>query len=208
MLYIFDGLNTLNEAFYEKTMPLLSGQRKEKIKKLRFSAGKNASSMVYLLLRLGLIEEYDINEPVEFIFESKGKPVLKKYPHIRFNFSHSSGTAACAISKNNIGVDVQQIKTIKDNVAKRVLSAEEYIDFKNTDVPNEYFCEIWTIKESYLKLTGNGISDILTEITAASIEEKMVYKGKDYFCCVCGRDAQTLPVKYIGREDIEQLYHR
>ena len=207
MLYIYEDLDRTGDDFLEKISILLSEQRFDKVQKLRFIQGKNASAVVYLLLRLALRDEYGINEPVEFVYSGKGKPTLKNHPHIHFNLSHSSNTAVCAVAESNIGVDVQKITTVNDNVAKRVLTAEEYLIFNNTGNPGEYFCEIWTIKESYFKLTGQGISEEFRNLSADSVDKKMVYKGNDYFCCVCGPAAQALPVKHVRRNDIEQLLY-
>ena len=208
MLYIVDGIDLFGDNFNKQMELFLSEQRCDKIKKLRFVKSKNVSAASYLLLRIALRDLYSINEVLEFEFTEKGKPMLKKYPHIHFNLSHSGDIATCAVSNEDVGVDVQMVKPVKDSVAKRVLTAEEYAGFKNAMNPDEYFCEMWATKESYLKLTGQGISDELREISAEDIQDKMVYRGADYFCCVCGAGAETIQIKHIGRDDFEQLRNR
>jgi len=205
MLYIYDEIIELDDNFHERMISLLSEQRREKVQNLRSDKKKNASAVAYLLLRLALKEEYGIDEIVEFDYIDNKKPVLREHPNIHFNLSHSLNTVACAVANTDIGVDVQQIDKIKDNVAKRVLTEDEFACFQHTDNPDEFFCEIWTIKESFLKLTGKGISDELRELSADSINDKKIYKGKDYYCCVCGNAAKTMTEKYIGRDDFEQL---
>ena len=205
MLYIFDETLKDDDVLIESMIPMLSEQRRVKVLKLRNNKSKITSATVYLLLRLALLEGYSIARVVEFDYSDKGKPELKDYPHIHFNLSHSGDMAACVISSADVGVDVQRIGPVKDNVAKRVLTAEEYAGFKNADNPDEFFCEVWVIKESYLKLTGQGISDELREISAEGIQDKMIYRGADYFCCVCGVGAEAMQIKFIGRDDFEQL---
>jgi len=205
MLYIFDEIDLLDDDFPENVSDLLSIERREKVQRLSKIHGKKASAVVYLLLRLTLKDIYGINEIIEFDYNSMQKPYLQKYPQIFFNFSHSHNAGACAAASYEIGVDVQQIVVVKENVARRVLTVDEFSTFKSVENPNEYFCKAWTIKESYLKLTGQGISDELRDISVVGIQDKMIYRGRDYFCCVCGSGAKAMQIKHIGRDDFEQL---
>ena len=211
MLYIIDESEKFENDFYKSVISLLSEQRLKKVERLRTQEGKNASACAYLLLRFALMENYEINDAVVFEFAERGKPKLKDHPHIHFNLSHSHNLAACAVADVEVGIDVQRITEIKDKVARRVLTADEYTKFKNSPNPDEYFCEVWTIKESLLKMTGQGIAEELRDISADSVAEKMIYKVHDYFCCVCLSEKKTkqqMKVKYIRREDFDKLRNR
>jgi len=205
MLYIFNDLDKLDDDFPESVMYLLSEQRRMKVRRIQSSAGKKASAVVYLLLRCALKSLYGIDRIVDFEYVKNGKPVLKDYPQIHFSLSHTQNAAACVVADIPAGVDVQQIKPISDKVAKRVLTVEEFKNFKDSVTPDEYFCEMWTIKESFLKQSGKGIAVEMREISAGSISDKMVFKGKDYFCCISGQNAQMMQIKHVGREDFEPL---
>jgi len=202
MVYIFDNIDSLNDDFFEAVKPLLSVQRLTKVNRLRDNLVKRTSIAVYVLLRLALFETYRINEAVEFEFGKQNKPKLKDYPHIFFNLSHSKNSAACVVAGNEVGIDIQKIKQVKTELAKRVLTKDEYSKFLSAAEPNDYFCEIWTVKESYLKNKGDGITKELRDISADSIDGLKIFKGKDYYCTVCDAD---VPVKYVRRDDFEQL---
>ena len=203
MLYIFEDADKIDDDIPESMISLLSGDRCAKMRRLRSSLSKKASVAAYLLLRVALVEIYSIDEAVEFEYAEKGKPLLKDYPDIHFSLSHSKSTVACAVSDVEVGVDVQNISPISDRLAKRVLTEFEYARFKESPAPDEYFCEIWTIKESYLKKTGQGIRFDLRELSADSVSDRTVYRGEDYFCCVTGSDTQ---VRVVGREEFERLH--
>ncbi|MCL2424779.1 MAG: 4'-phosphopantetheinyl transferase superfamily protein [Oscillospiraceae bacterium] len=208
MLYIIDELEMLDDNFSEKFQKLLSNDRFTKYQRLHSSLNKNASVAVYLLLRLGLRDVYGIDEIVEFDYAERGKPYLKDYPNIHFSLSHSHNIAACAISNVSVGVDVQKINHISDKVAKRVLTSDEYELFLKSSTPNDYFCKIWTMKESYLKQSGVGITLELNTIASESICDKKYFKKDNYYCCVCAKEAEIMQVRYIGRDCFEQLYCR
>ncbi|MDR2569745.1 MAG: 4'-phosphopantetheinyl transferase superfamily protein [Oscillospiraceae bacterium] len=207
MLYIFDELNIIDDVISDSMLSLLSKERCEKAGKLLIPSKKKASIAVYLLLRLALLENYGIDEAVSFIYSDKGKPLLRDYPNIHFNLSHSDNVVVCAVSDFEIGVDVQNIRPVSDAVARRVLTGEEYTAFKASPIPDEYFCGIWTVKESFLKQSGQGITVELRDISADEIKTKWVFRGKDYFCCVCGYGF-VKKRKMIGRKEIEKLYNR
>jgi len=205
MIYIFDELDKLRADFPDKFKELLSNERYSKYHRLHSSLCKKASAAVYLLLRIALNEVYGINEVVEFDYNEKGKPSLVKYPNIHFSLSHSHNIAACVVSDNPIGLDAQKICPVSDKVAKRVLTKDEYSTYINSREPNDYFCKIWAIKESYIKKMGDGITFVFDDISAEEIIDKNVFKEKDYYCCVCGSATNEMRINHIGGKHFEQL---
>jgi len=204
MLYIFDEMDSLDDGFMERVMPLLSEERQEKIKRLRSPLSKKASAVVYLLLRLALAELYGINEAVVFGYAKNEKPVLRDYRHIHFNLSHCKNAAACVVCDSEVGVDVQHISPVTDKVARRVLTEKEFKAFISSDFRDEFFCETWTIKESFIKKTGQGITTELRGIEAENVADRMTFKGRGYFCCVCGAKMQ---IKHVRSENFGQLFN-
>ena len=185
MLYIFDGLELLSNDFLVSADQFLSIQRREKIMSLKKTVSKVQSAVAYLLLRFALRTGHGINEAVEFSFTATGKPLLKDYGYIHFSLSHCKSAVACALSDADIGVDIQEIRPVTDKLLRRVLTEEEYCDYVSLK-QNElkYFCKLWTIKEAYLKKTGQGIGNILSSINANEIQDITVLSDKNYFCCV------------------------
>jgi len=183
-------LNNIDESFIEKTLPLLSNERRLKVQKMRNTQRRKLSITAYLLLRFALYEEYGINEPVDFTYGEKGKPELRDHPYIRFNLSHCKNAVACVLSDKETGVDIQDIRPVTDNVAKRVLTAEEYEAFSVSRDPNRYFCELWAVKECYLKKTGQGINMDLSKLSADSVDDIIIYRDSEYICCTGGKDTK------------------
>ena len=82
----------------------------------------------------------------------KGKPSVE---NINYNVSHSGNLVICAVSDRPVGCDVELVRAVKQNVADKYFSESEKA------MP---FFKIWTAKESYLKMTGEGIADDLKNI--------------------------------------------
>ncbi len=91
-----------------------------------------------------------------------GKPSLKEYPDIHFSISHNKSMAVCIVSDNEVGIDIETVgRVCSDNVWRRMLSDEEYIcltDMSDAKERDREFLKYWTLKESYGKTIGTGLS--------------------------------------------------
>ena len=205
MLYIFDEVDKLGSDFHVWCAHCLPQERIEKVSRLRSPLHKALSAVAYLLLGYALAEKYGIDERVRFEYGRNGKPMLRDFPDIHFNLSHCKNAVACAVSDEAVGVDIQHITPISDKVARRGMTDCEYEAFKASSAADDYFCEIWTVKESFLKCTGQGITSELRALAADEIMDKKIIKGNNYFCCVCGHGAKNMQIKHIRREHFGKL---
>jgi len=94
-----------------------------------------------------------------------GKPAIAGpiRPPLHFNLSHSSGMIVMAVARDRpVGVDIEEMRSGVSNfqVARRYFAREE-IEFLER-VPeadrSEAFYQLWTLKESFLKARGVGLS--------------------------------------------------
>lgn len=95
-------------------------------------------------------------------YGSEGKPFCMLQPSgwkLCFNLSHSENTAALAISNGfEVGIDVEQIRTIDESVPLEVFSPRERAQFAalaDTERQNVFY-ENWSRKEACLKALGTG----------------------------------------------------
>ena len=89
-----------------------------------------------------------------------GKPVLHNRPDVHFSLSHSGEMAVCAISESNVGCDIESVGKFRELLAKKICSPAELEYLYSLD-ENERaggFTRLWTLKESYMKFTGDGLS--------------------------------------------------
>ena len=101
--------------------------------------------------------------PDELVFRrtEKGKPYLDGFP-LHFNLSHSGDFVACAISEAPIGVDIEALRPIREELCKKVCGADElaYV-YPDGKFHSERFLRLWTAKEAILKQSGEGIASDL-----------------------------------------------
>jgi len=93
----------------------------------------------------------------EILVTEKGKPYLADGSCF-FSFSYTDGICCCALSDSEVGVDVEQVRSVGSNTIPRVLSRREWMQYSAAANPAEHFMRCWTLKEAYCKFTGQGIS--------------------------------------------------
>lgn len=151
----------------QKEMPKLINNlpawRKEKALSFHFDIDKYLCAKSYFILTDLLLEEFNLKDIPNFSYGENQKPYFKEYPNIYFNISHCKSGIACAVSSSPIGIDIEEI-SLEDIIKENVLSKEELQAIKNSKSPDEEFTKFWTMKESYLKLIGTGISDNIKDI--------------------------------------------
>ena len=149
---------------------------KEKNDKMRSLAS------AYLLNTM--CEKIGINSP-EYGCKEKGKPYLKGHEEIAFNISHSGDYAVLVYNMQGVnGIDIQQIRTLKEGMKKRILNQNEVVpDGFTIEEENVYLNRIWCIKESYVKMTGEGLALDFRRIQIDFLEHQILEDGivKGYF---------------------------
>lgn len=106
--------------------------------------------------------------PAAFRFDCNrfGKPFIADPPecrHLRFNVSHCDGLIAIAVEEDtDVGIDVERIRPMPDllAIAQRFFAAPEVDDLRALpeSARLERFFQYWTLKESYIKARGQGLS--------------------------------------------------
>jgi|GEM_PF-3906212 len=95
----------------------------------------------------------------DFATHTNGKPYLKNHERLHFNVSHSGEWIVCALSDMPVGVDIEQVVAVPPHMYRDHLAHEEYVALRSLPPynQNKYFFRLWTHKESYLKMTGDGL---------------------------------------------------
>jgi 4'-phosphopantetheinyl transferase len=143
-----------------------------------------------------------------------GKPELPAYPHLHFNISHSGKYVVCAICGSPVGIDVESHQR-RDflEIAQRFFHAEEteYIkSFSTEDERAVAFTDIWTMKESYIKRDGRGLTIPLASFSVLSLQNITFHKVLDTseaVCHVCvGLDEKVENI-HITSHDLSEIIY-
>lgn len=96
-------------------------------------------------------------ELVQFCYGASGKPAVSE--PLAFNLSHSGDFAALAVARFELGVDIECIRPIEEEVAERFFAADEVMRLRSLPQAQqtEAFFACWTRKEAYVKALGDGL---------------------------------------------------
>ena len=193
-IYLLDCSVLDDDSVFYKYYNLMSAYRKNKIDRLIPRKSKNLSLGAGILLDYYLRQHKLQEKEMVYSFNQSEKPYFSNYPNLCFNLSHSGNIAICVFSDKEVGCDVEQIDKPLEDVAKRFFTENEYrYIFKNTldSEKAERFYRIWTLKESYLKLTGKGLSGGLDSFSIKINNENNVLVEKNSNQNICKDNVST-----------------
>ena len=158
--------------YYYDQQPLW---RREKTDTLRRTADKIQSLGVGILLQKALPDK-DLSL---VRFGDVGKPYLPG-DSTRFNLSHAGDWALCAAGEAELGCDIERMKDYRMNVAHRFFCPQETAMLESAPTPQlqqELFFRLWTLKESYLKAVGKGLTKPLNSFCVVFGAENPALRG-------------------------------
>lgn len=161
----------------------------------------------------------------EIARSERGKPSFPQRQDLFFSVSHSGEYFVCAFAPCEIGVDMQEIKHLRGEtpesasprfgrMAARFFHPDE-ADYVANDTYFRFF-RVWTAKEAYVKLTGQGIDNDFSSLSvlpegralpelqngeaswlAAGAYFTQMQVAQGYSFCVCSREKRKIEVSYL-----------
>lgn len=148
-----------------------------------------------IVVQFGLQEFFNIN-PDDWYYSVSdyGKPTLIHESTLNFNISYAYPYVVCVFDNRPVGIDIEQMNRVEYDDIITCLHYEEQTFIRQSEEEERAFLEIWTRKESYVKLLGIGLNkDIATYnvISPKTFEQKQCYFHKyeadNYIINVCSQ---------------------
>jgi len=177
---------------------LMSDRRKEKLAAMRDEAGRRQSAAAELALAMAMSWENGTPlQPVNWHALPGGKPEVEG--GLCISLAHSGDMAICAVCEHPVGVDVEAPRAVPPAMRRKIYSRDE------RERPDDMLLWTWIAKESYLKLTGEGISRAMSGFLA--VEGEITDAGGRRLACVqtveTGMPGYVACVCTENREEIE-----
>ncbi len=203
-------------------MPFMEEDKKNRIRKFVNKEDKIRTVIGDILARVVIYTKTKIkNEQIIFRCNEYGKPYCNQ--DIFFNISHAGCWVVCAVGDVEVGIDIEKIEEMDLSIAKDFFSSQENkdLDKKNKEDKLEYFYDLWTLKESYLKAWGRGLSIPLNSFTLRKEENhiklitqkefkncyfKQYQIDKDYKLSLCAATRKLCEEILIL--NTKELYHK
>lgn len=146
-----------NQQLLKELLSQLPAYRREKFMALKPEKSKLLSLTAGLLLNKALSLYDIIPGKCTYQLANGQKPYIAEYKDICFNLTHSGTYAGCIIGSCDLGLDIEKQKEYREAVANRFFSAEENSFIQSQPDKVRSFYRLWTLKESFMKVTGLGM---------------------------------------------------
>ena len=172
--HIHGWYRATNPAHYDHHLKTLSSGERARCDRFHFDRDRRDYANAHDLLRHTL-SRYHTASPELWQFDALpgGKPFLSDAPPgsncepLDFNLSHTHELVACVVGRGaTVGIDVERLDRLHDALAlaTRFFSPAEVVDLENcggASARARRFIELWTLKESFIKAIGKGLSQPL-----------------------------------------------
>lgn len=171
-----------NPDFQDTLLQYLPGAGKMRVQNRQNLTSKLQTVAGELLARYSV--GYFLRKPgfeINLVFGEKGKPHIGNLQDVHFNISHSGHYVVCAVAETEIGIDVERIRKVDLRIAERFFSPSEINDLMAHDEATRmhYFITLWTIKESFLKAIGRGLTQHLNSFTIVKNGDSYLLTGNE-----------------------------
>ena len=203
---ILIAMPELTQEDFNSLLPLVSSEKQDRIKRFHFFRDAQNCLLGDILSRFEICRATGIsNRQLEFSVNAYGKPFLVDSHHVHFNISHAGSYIACAISDEPVGIDIELIKSVNIKIAERFFTPNETAYIKS-DSQSLRFCEVWTKKESHIKLEGKGLHKSLSSFSVFDTDTQgyhtyhKAFENNAAICHICSAKSNTPSVKIINTE--------
>jgi 4'-phosphopantetheinyl transferase len=165
----------------------------EQARAARFVFGRDRVAFIaaHALVRVVLSRMVDATLPRvwRFVAGKHGKPVawLGDQPApLTFNMSHTDGMVGVATARSighTLGFDLETLdRKVPLEIANRYFCREELIWLKSLpkSAQPEGFLRLWTLKEAFIKATGQGLSQDLATLPCIHFTAALAEQTKDW----------------------------
>jgi len=163
---------------YNVLLSLVSSEKQKQINQLCFFQDKQNALLGDILVRIEICRITGLsNSQLKFVINPHGKPFLLNNPQVYHNIAHTNQHIACVTGEVPVGIDIEQIRPIDMKIVERFFVSEEkdYILSAQSDLRDKRFFEVWTKKESRVKLEGKILLESLSAFSVLTLESGIFY---------------------------------
>ena len=171
--FFYEDAFATDDSLATRYDTLITPDERERVRAFRFEKHQRQSLASRALVRT-VLSHHAAVAPTDWRFEAgtNGKPFIAPSPGqapLHFNLAHTQGLVVCAVSCSHerLGVDVEAFDR---RASAADISESHFTPAENAllrRVPAEHrhhaFLRLWTLKESFIKATGDGLSTPLDQ---------------------------------------------
>lgn len=210
-VYVLRMERCLSDLEYASMARLVSEKRRRRLGMFRDRADAERGLLGEMLARRAICVMSGILPGEQrFVRGEAGKPLLQNDAGVHFNVSHSGRYVVCAVDGSPVGIDVEEIAPVDLRIASRFFASgeKEYVQSAASGERAYRFFEVWTMKESYIKREGVGLSiplpsfDVFEAIRHRKAFFEKVPQPGGAVCHVCTTNGEALDCTEVALEEL------
>lgn len=224
-IYVINVEEDIDIDVFTAFSQIISTKRKRRANKYYREIDRKRCVCAEVIIRYIACKTHGLeNEAIQFDHNEYGKPFFINPKNHFFSISHAGKWVVCGWSQNEIGVDVEYMGDNSLEIAKRFFHESEYMAIMNQEpqYQREMFYELWTLKESYIKYKGKGLSIPLNSFQFKINKNKvlLINKNEDennlnffhykidekHILSICTVDPSIDSITYIKPSEILSLF--
>lgn len=217
------NITDINDENFQLLRCAVSEERRIKADRFHFIDDSKRCICAELLLQYSLLQSVGRFVELDINYNEFGKPFMNNMKGFFYNLSHSGKWVAIAYGRTEVGIDIEKIQIGKEDIANKFFSKDEKcFIFERGKEQEKRFTQIWTLKESYIKYLGTGLSTSLDSFSVNTVNGNVTnYNGEiqkhiklksypfdtDYYLSVCSADEEVI-IHIIMMEDLIQFINK
>ena len=127
------NVNDLSDEDLRLGFEQMSDERKESVMRMQNKKKRNLRICADALCRKAISEFCGVNaDEIQIALSPFGKPYIKNLP-VYFSISHSGDFAVCAVSNEEIGIDIEQIRQVHPRIHEKFCTESEAEYIRTTE---------------------------------------------------------------------------
>ena len=153
----------------KRLLELVGTERRKKVIRYRMPDDRKRSVGAGIIINK-ILDENGLPESC-LKYSENGKPVAD---NLFFNVSHAGDYVVGVSSDCDVGCDIEKIIDAPIEIAEHYFNRSEIEYIESEADKNKAFFTLWTLKESYMKMTGMGMSLPLDSFEIIKTEKEFV----------------------------------
>ncbi|MCM3439292.1 4'-phosphopantetheinyl transferase family protein [Metabacillus halosaccharovorans] len=169
-------IEDVDQCLCNRLSTYLSPDRRKMLRHFKFPEDQWRSLLSELLVRTYVMEKWGLsNDTITFVKNKFGKPAIAGFPNLQFNLSHSGHWVVAVFDELPVGIDIEEIVPIDLAITDYCFShlEKKQLDEQPEENTLAHFYKVWTLKESYIKAVGKGLSIPPQSFSIVFVDEKI-----------------------------------
>ncbi len=213
-IYIFNIRQRIDEKKKMLLLANISPETRKRIERFRLEDDKLRCLYGESIVRMKSSKLLGIPQnEIEISRTYYGKPYIRNEQALSYNLSHSGDWIICAFGLSDVGVDIEQMVSDNEEIVRGFFTPQEIRWWNNSNDKIYSFYQLWTMKESFVKYNGMGLSLSFDQFSVKKHDGVIVVSGEkeEEFQAVQGTLEGTYMYTVCSKEKIDeklvQLYY-